>query len=419
MPINTPHPSYTVEAGEYTSAAYNGDVKCFVPRGRGWTDADHRAFVERPAYFNVTKRTTDALIGAMLRKPYVTTVEDPFVSEKMNFDTMLSYILRDIMLTSRVGILVDFNEELGTPYLTPYDNAAIINWGDDFVVLREDYFSVDPKDKYKKEVKCQYRELTLVDGVYTVNIWRAKGTDQNMFQIVETMQPSSRGSVLDFIPFVFINSQDTTDECHKPVMFNMAEINIAHFKSSADIEHLAHFFALPQMYIAGGFEGEVEGTLAVGVPNAWVLAPQSTVSYAQANSSGFDSLMKLIDKKEEQMASLGSRMLAKAGVESAEALKLRAAGENSILIGLVNAVEEGLKQVLKIYSLWEGKGIDEVEFYMSRDFTNLAVTPTEVSSLLALFTSGQISQETLLQRLYEGEIVDNVEEEMQRLNSQA
>lgn len=419
MPINTLHPSYTVAAGEYTSAAYNGDVKEFIPRASGWSNADHKAFVERPAYFNVTKRTTDALIGAMLRKPYVTTVEYPYVSEKMNFDTMLSYVLRDIMLTSRVGILVDYNEEMQTPYLTPYDNNAIVNWGDDFVVLREDYYQVDPKDKYKKTVKCQYRELTIVDDVYTVNIWRSKGTDDNKYAIVESYQPTSRGVTLDFIPFVFINSHDTTDECHKPVMFNMAEINIAHFKSSADIEHLAHFFALPQMYIAGGFEGDVEGTLAVGVPNAWVLAENSKVDYAQASSSGFDSLMKLIDKKEEQMASLGSRMLAKAGVESAEALKLRSAGENSILIGLVNAVEEGIKQVLKYYVMWLGENPDDVEFYMSRDFTNIAVSPAEVSSLLALFTSNQISQETLLQRLYEGEIVDNVEEEKERLGNQA
>lgn len=417
MPVNTTHPSYAPEASEFTSCAYNGDVKQFVPKANGWTQQDHLAFVNRPAYYNVTKRTTDALIGAMLRKPYTSSVEDPMVSGQQCFDTLLPNILRDIMLTSRVGILVDYCEENQSPYLTPYCNNSITNWGEDYVVLREDYMMTDPDDKFKKVIKCQYRELTLVDGVYTVNIWREVG--RKSYKIAETFQPAVRGRTLDFIPFVFINSHDTTDDCMHPVMFNMAEINVAHFKSLADIEHLAHFFALPQMYISGGFAGEVSGGLAIGTPNAWILENQSSVSYAQANSSGFDSLMKLIDKKEEQMAALGSRMLAKSGVESAEALKLRSAGENSILIGLVNAVEQGLTMALQYYTIWLGENPDNVEFVMNRDFTNISVTPEEINSLLNLLVGGQISQDTFLQRLYEGEIVDDVEQEKERLNSQA
>lgn len=417
MPVNTTHPSYCAHESEFTSAAYNGDVKQFVPKGYGWTNQDHNLFVERPAYYNVTKRTTDALIGAMLRKPYTTSVEDPMVAGMQTFDTFLPCVLRDIMLTSRVGILVDYCEVSQSPYLTEYCNNSITNWGDDYVVLREDYMVTDPKDKFKKMVKCQYRELLLVDGVYTVNIWREQG--KNSFKIAETVQPSVRGRTLDFIPFVYINSHDTTDECMKPVMFNMAEINVAHFKSLADIEHLAHFFALPQMYVAGGFDGEMNGITAIGTPNAWVLSQGSTVSYAQANSSGFDSLMKLIDKKEDQMAALGSRMLAKSGVESAEALKLRSAGENSILIGLVNAVEEGIEQALQMYAIWLGEDPENVEFEMNRDFTNIAVTPQEIDSLLTLLVGNQISQDTFLKRLYEGEIIDDVEAEKVALSSQA
>jgi len=115
------------------------------------------------------------------------------------------------------------------------------------------------------------------------------------------------------------------------------------------------------------------------------------------------------------MASIGSRMFAKAGVESAEALRIRSEGENATLVSMVNALEQGIQIALQYYAVWMGMDPDSVEFYMNRDFTNVAATPEEINTLLNLLTSGQISQETFLQRLYEGEIVDDVAQEMERL----
>lgn len=420
MPINTKHPSYNVEAGNFTSDAYNGDVRKYVKKLQLQSYADYEAYVSRACYYNVTKRTTDALIGAMLRKPYTSSIEDIKVADGMTFETMISYALRDIFLTSRVGILVDYCSDSDSPYMTPYNNNAITNWGDDFVILQEDYYETDPDDKYKKTIACQYRELTLVDGVYTVNIWRkahSTGTDET-WVIVDQIVPSVRGRTLGFIPFVFVNDRDTTDECRKPPMLNLAEVNVSHFRTMADVEQCAHFLALPQPYLSGDFSDDIQQA-GLGGSTLWKLEAGSSVGYLEFSGQGFGSLTGLASKKEEQMASLGSRMIAKSGVESAEALRLRTAGESSTLVAMINALEQGLQIACQFYAVWLGQDPSQVEFYMNRDFDNVVATPQEIQSYTALLSAGQISQETFLQLLYEGEIVADVHEELERLNSQA
>lgn len=419
MPINSTHPSYSTDASDFTSDAYNGKVHKYVKKLQLQSQADYEAYISRSSYFNVIKRTTDALIGAMLRKPYLTNQENIQVSDGMSFDTMLSYALRDIFLTSRVGILVDFDESLGSPVMVPYNNNAITNWGDDFIVLAEDYYEVDPEDKYIKVIACQYRELTLIDGVYTVNIWRKTSNRQKEeWFIFDTVVPTVRGRALDYIPFVFINDRDTTCECRSPIMYNMAELNVGHFRTMADVEQCAHFLALPQPYMTKGFVDSEITSAYIGSPNIWVLEEGASVGYLEFSGQGFNSLMALANKKEEQMATLGAKFVAKAGVESAEALRLRTAGESATLVSMINALEQGIQMACRFYAQWLGMDPARITFEMNRDFTNVAASPQEIDTLARLLSSGQISQETFLQRLYEGEVVDDVKQEMERLGSE-
>ena len=53
--------------------------------------------------------------------------------------------------------------------------------------------------------------------------------------------------------------------------------------------------------------------------------------------------------------------------------------------------------------------------YVNRDFLGARLEPTEIQSLLSLYTAGTITQKTLLDQLYEGEVLGDefdVEEEL-------
>lgn len=54
--------------------------------------------------------------------------------------------------------------------------------------------------------------------------------------------------------------------------------------------------------------------------------------------------------------------------------------------------------------------------YVNRDFLGARLEPAEIQSLLSLYTAGTITQKTLLDQLYEGEVLGDefdVEEELE------
>jgi len=416
MPINSLNPEYNAEKSSLTRNANLGDVDGYIPRLSGQTNKEYEEYQHRAAYYNVTKRTNNALTGAILRKPYTTDIEtdDVTVYGDLNFDEFLSESISDVMTSGRIGMLVDFSEYQQTPYIVSYENGTIVNWqmreGElTLVVLREDTFAPKDDDPYEYKQIVQYRELYMdEDGYYAVRVWHEGGRKQ--FTIVDEFQPTIRGARLDFIPFVFANTRTTTPTVTEPVLYNLAQINISHYKTSADIEHAAHFTALPQPWLAGELKEETK-ELPIGTYTVWQLDEGASVGYLEFAGSGIKSLQDISQKKEDQMASLGASLLqGRKGVESAEALRIRQGSETATLLSITSSVESAMQKVLTIYFMWLGRTQD-VEFTLSRDFTSVQLSPQELKALMDAYIAGTISQDTFLQNLYDGEIVNDVEDE--------
>jgi len=416
MPINSFHPEYDADKSKLTKDANAGDVLNYIPRLAGQTKTEYDQYRNRAAYYNVTKRTNIALTGAVLRKPYTTNIDvnDITIYGGLNFDEFLSESISDVMVTGRIGMLVDYNETTQTPYIVSYENATIVNWQsvDDkmtLIILREDTFRPKANDPYSYENVVQYRELFLdEDGYYSVRLWEEDG--RSSFKVVNSYQPNIRGVRFDEIPFIFVNTCKTNPEVTEPVLYNIAQINLSHFKTSADIEHSAHFTALPQPYIAGDLKEDTT-ELPIGTYTVWQLAEDAKVGYLEFSGSGISALQDISKRKEEQMASLGASLLqSPKGVESAEALRIRQGSESSSLITIATGIESAMQQVLTIYYTWLGQET-EVEFELSRDFTAVKLSPQALKALMDAYLAGTISQDTFLENLYEGEVVNDVEEE--------
>ena len=112
-----------------------------------------------------------------------------------------------------------------------------------------------------------------------------------------------------------------------------------------------------------------------------------------------------------------SRLLTvKKGVESAEALQLRSGSESATLDTLAKALEHALSQALITYNAWAGSST-EPTITLNRDFTASVLDPAQIKALLETYAAGVITIDTLLQRLFEGEIVADVEEEKKGLQA--
>lgn len=420
MAIDAEHPEFTTKKSEVTLDAYNSEVKEYIPRLRGHNLEDHNERLQRGYFYNMVKRTTDSMVGTVMRKPFITEYT-PLVHDQLTLGTFISNIIKGVITQGRVGILVDFDEQTQRPYLVQVDNEDIINWRPDnsLYVIRQETYRPKKDDRYELEEVEYYRELYIDEqtGFYNVRVWEEYGDEQ--YKVVEQYIPTRRGQPLTFIPFFCVTPYDMMCKCEEPPVYNLAQINISHYKSILDIEHGAHFTALPQPYIAGDLNNEYGTEFFVGATHLLVLDQGTQVGYLEFSGEGLSAIERRIEVKEKEMISLGAELMSpKRGVESADALNIRALSQTATLINIATSVEAAIHRGIQICVFWENPGLPElpeVQFELNKDFTDLTLSASDMKVLMELYLNGTISQETYLENLFHGEITPDVEEEMRRL----
>ena len=424
MPINSTHPDYDLTKPLITQDALIGTIKQekYVPKLKKQTKTKYNQYVNRGIYYNVISRTTSAILGTVLRK--MPTFDDNFkVIEELTVREYIVELLKGLLLQGKSGVLVDFNEDTQEAEMIPIEGINIVNWRDDksLIVLKESIYVEDSNDHYKLIPQTNYREMFLDDaGIYTVRIWVPEGKQSWKIKPGSEVQPNFRGKTLDYIPFEFINPFNTTSETHNPVLLNLGEINISHFRTSVDLEHVAHYSALPTPWVAGDFQTYGETAEAqevqIGSETAWHLTQDTKVGFLEFAGISIDSLADIMSHKEEQMLNIGIRLLSdKKGVESAESLKIRSNSENATLLGMVLSVEAAIKSSLETIMLMSGQ-TSEALFEMSKDFAPESLTDKDIEIQLKLLQEGKLSEETFLENLFAGEIITDIDEERKRIN---
>jgi len=423
MPIQTTHPDYDIEKPTLTQDAFDGDVKQekYVGKLSKQSKQKYEQYVNRGIYYNVISRTTSAIIGTILRKD--PDMDDSFKTVKeLTEREFIVDLLKGLLLQGRSGILTDFNDEKQEAEMIPIQGVNIVNWRDDnsLIVLKESTYVEDKDDKYKLIAQTNYRELFLQDGVYTTRIWVPEGKNSWVVKPGSEIIPTVRGKTLDYIPFQFISAFDTTPEVHAPVLYNLGDINISHFRTSVDMEHVAHYSALPTPWVAGDFQsyGEEEQVqeVQIGSETAWHMTENTKVGFLEFTGISIDSLADIMSHKEEQMLNIGIRLLSdKKGVESAESLTIRSNSENATLLGMVLSIESAIVSSLETINLWSNITTEPL-FEMSKDFSPTQLTDKDIEIQLKLLTEGKLSEQTFLENLFDGEIIPDVEEESKRIN---
>jgi hypothetical protein len=364
------------------------------------------------------------LVGAIMRKPaqvdFPGNVEDkrnPVLDDLGGAGEPLEALektaLEQVVGRGRVGLLVDVNgdDPKALPYVTTYTAANIISWQERViagrkqpvkVVLMETVEVTDPDDPHEVVCEERYRLLQLDDARrYTVEIWKKVKEEATptmeakevWVQVGDTIEPAFRGGRKpDFIPFTFINPSSTTAACEKPPLLDLVNVNLSHYRNSADLEHGLHFTALPTAYMTG-WDGDAN-ELRIGSSRAWATTnPGATAGYLEFTGAGLSSIESQMDKKVNLMAVLGARLLEeqKKEAEAAETVKLRHAGSNSVLANIAMTVSEGLTRVLGWVAKWMGLPDDKVQLKLSTDYEVGGVDPTLLTAMMGAFQSGAIS----------------------------
>lgn len=448
MPVTTPHPQYLHYQPDWQKCrdAADGDRaiknrgELYLPKLSEQDNPEYDAYRKRAVWYGATGRTVQGLAGSVFRKP--PTVEVPegmaphlrdITMTGVSLESFCKTMMAEILKVGRYGVLVDMGkdaEAVARPYWVGYRAEQIVNWatkqvaGDTvltMVVLQEEHIEIDPQDPFSYVTHPQYRVLLIRDGRYVVEIWRQTDREKEAWGVADTLTPLMRGEPLTFIPFCFVGPTHMTPDIDKPPLLDLVEVNLAHYRNSADHEHGIHYTALPTPWVAGF---PTDRVLRVGPSVAWVSNdPNANAGMLEFTGDGLGTLERAMDRKERQMAILGARLLEedKRAVEAAESRRIRGAGEQSALASMAGTGEAVTLTLLRWHLQWIGGQPDDVEAEFNKDFYEARMDPTEMAELMKAWQSGAISHATLYWNLQRGEITRpgiTLEDEQEEIEQQ-
>lgn len=418
MPISSVHPEYNKRIPEWIKCrdAFEGQAEIkrkgvkYLPRLSEQTDDEYSAYKERALFYSITSKSVAAMVGIAMSKPpvlkYPKEMKAYFEENSgIQFYEIWSNSLSEDLLMGRYGVLVDRPLTGGMPRTRGYVAEDILNWVEDdegrpvLIVLREEIYEQSISDKYCYEKKCIYRELEIVGGVYVQRVLDEQG------QPIKELMPVNTGKPMSFIPFFVVNPFGIGMGTTKPPVLDIAEINISHYRTSADLEHGRHFTGLPTPVVTGVAP---DTKLKIGSMTAWVLPDaQSDAKYLEFTGQGLQSLEKALQEKQAQLASLSARLLDNSGngSEAVEAVKLRYMSETASLASIVRAVEALLNLCFKCIATMEDLDPNEVSIILDKELLNTRLSSTDILKLTESFLRGGMSAETYVFQLRRGDVI--------------
>lgn len=421
MPVEQKHPCYGENEAKWRKCrcVIKGEeaVKAagveFLPELSGQSDTEYNAYKTRAVFFAGTGRTLEAMLGMVFKEPPKVEVPetqkeylDHITRDRKSFEIFTKDVAEEVFTTARYGVLADMDEAGIAPYLVGYCAESIWNWRTrtvdgrerlDLVVLEESF--VEPEDEFDTTPKKRLRVLKLdsESGNYTIDLYiktdHKDPITKSEWVRIETKVPLVRGIALTEIPFVIISTKNLSPDVEKPPLLDIANLNLSHYRSSADLEHGRHFTALPTPWAAGF---DTKGTLKIGSGTAWIAEdPQASCGYLEFTGQGLTALENALKEKQSQMAVLGARLLEteKNAAEAADTLRIRRASETNIVASVADTVGEGMEVALTWIMQWLGAD-PKAEVDLNKEYLDTEITPEMFAKLMEAVQGGLMSWDT-------------------------
>jgi hypothetical protein len=363
-------------------------------------------------------RLEQMLAGMLTRKPVrLDNVPDAMKEHFSNIDMMghgLDVFLQDIarkcLRYGHVGVLVDFPRgdegdetpvtDFRRPYWVPYSPRNILGWKTDVIdgelkltELRLYEELVVPYGAYGEEQVAQVRVLT--PGAF--ELYRFQPSKSRDWELINEGQTN-----LDAIPFGIAYSQQTGILESSPPLEEIAWLNLQAYRCESDQSNILHVAAVPR-YNLFGVPAEVEQvTSGPGTATAWPV--DARAEFAEPTGTSYEARFNQIDRIKTQIAELGMAAVLGQNMtnQAAEAKAIdRSQGDAAL-----QALAIGLQDMLNTCLLFHAAFLqlpDGGRATVNRDFVSARLDPADVAQLIQMRINNDLSQETLLSRLAEGE----------------
>lgn len=386
-------------------------------------------YKKRAVFYNTTRKTAKALAGmAFAKYPRfdLPSALDGIQNDVDGAGTDLTQHARRaltmLLLKGRGGLLADFPISQGgtkatTKHLKPviklYEPEQIINWRTiainghkklSLVVIKESYTKSD--DGFKAEYGEQLLVLRLTDGVATSQLYRNSGTGfvphtEESPILDHTQKP------FDTIPFSFIGADDNDESIDDAPLYDLAMLNLAHYRDSADYQEGNFIAGQPTLFITGVTNEwyrdvlQPNGGVHLGSRVGQILGVGATAQLLQAstNNANFEAMKH----KEAQMVAIGAKLIEMGGNKTATQANAEIAEQTSILATICNNLSDAYSLAMNFLGRFIGAdGVATITF--NTNFATNKMTAQERAQLIAEWQAGAITWSEMRAKLVEDEI---------------
>ncbi|APC14564.1 hypothetical protein BLL42_01995 [Pseudomonas frederiksbergensis] len=390
-------------------------LPCINSHDKSPENADrNKAYRERAVFKNATGHTRNGLLGLAFHKDPTLTVPKKleYLQDNANGSGVSIYqqsqgVLEKVLEAGRHGLYVDYHQDDGAgghSVILTYCAEDIINWRTGMVnghyvltlvVLRE---TPEVEDGFGFKTIEQYRELALETEGFVCRVWRRSGPENGgPLAVVEEHFPTGVKGRLKEIPFTFVGAQNNDPSIDESPLYDIAMINLGHYRNSADYEDSVFWCGQAQPWISGLTESWVklleEKGVYVGSRAPMLLPVNGAFGYAQPLPNTL--VKEAMADKNQMMIELGARMVV-ASLSSKTATEARGdqSASTSVLAGCVANISEAYTRAI----MWCGQymGVtDKVAYQVNQEFVELTADPQMITALVGLWQNGGFAKADL------------------------
>ncbi|OTT73161.1 hypothetical protein CAT75_03875 [Acinetobacter baumannii] len=370
-------------------------------------DAAYTAYLTRAVFYEVTGTTLNSLVGAAFATDpsFKFTPELEHLERNANGAGLSAYQLaqtgiRHLLKHYRCALYVDYpdviparnlkehKEQNSYPMIHLLNAVDVINWDSMMVgnqkklclvVIRE-VVSTRGSDGFSKEDREQFRVLRLEpdeNGEFAYSVQIYTKNDKGKYEGGPKKFPTDHsGRTWSYIPFTFVGAVDNSEEIKKPPLLALANLNLAHYRDSADFQESVFYMGQPQYYVSGvnwqWFDEAKARGIYVGAKVLLPLPENGKLGIEQANPNTLSR--EAMKDKWNQMKELGARLIEKgSAAKTATEANNDDAVQHSVLSLCVVNMNEALSMALRwcakyVIANVDALNKDDLMFEISQEF---------------------------------------------------
>lgn len=387
-----------------------------------------REYEKNAVFYGITSHTLKGLLGTMFRRDPTVVVPPELQYVVTNIDGKGNGITQHSRKTSanviskgRCGLWVDYPEvdrdtsraDLARYYATIRRFAAqqVISWrvesdGSQMVLTHVVL-------KYKREVAkengygMKYEdiivELQLIQDsgrwVYRCREWQKGSTDdQEQWIAQEWKQPRNRNGVpLDYIPFIFVGSENNDTEIDDPPLFDMCELNIAHYRNSADYEDNVWYAGQVQPWMSGATEEfyEMAKKYEIRIGSRQLFPVPSGEKFGFETPGENPQCRIAMKDKLEMMIGIGARFITPGG---AAKTAYEAESDREVAHSILSTIAQNVTSAYMTCLTWmldfmPEASSDDLNFAIESDYSDVGSTPQLLAAWVKSYLDGAVPQD--------------------------